>query len=158
MTRSKIIPRLTLLLLVLLLFEVAALHLNRRPLQLVAKEIRFEKPEEQGTPARPWLVCELKNDRITPIRYFALNDEMSVYEIVSPQFNGRNNWCTPNDDHWVAPFSSVTVRFPVPGPLTGVKVSIWYTDTSLLSGLLSIAADDRRATTETDLTRLPQLK
>ena len=64
MRRSNILPRLTLLLLLLLLSEVVALQLNRRPLQLVSKEMVMAKPGEASS---SYLVCELINDRITPL-------------------------------------------------------------------------------------------
>lgn len=153
MTRSKIMTRLTLLLLALLLFEVAALHLNRRALQLVAKEIQLSPP---GEPHSSWLVCELINDRITPIRYLAVNDHLPGYEITHDGKVGRNFWCTADSNHWLAPCSSVSVRIPVPDTHSKVKVSIFYADTSLLSGLLWLWEDNRLATTEADLITLPR--
>ncbi len=155
MTRSKIMPRLTLLLLALLLCEVAALHFNRRPLQLVAKEIQLSQP---GEPHSFWLVCELINDRITPIRYMAVNDHLPAYEITHDGKVGRNSWCTADFNHWLAPCSSVSVRVPIPDAHSKVKVSIFYADTSLLSGFLWLWEDDRRATTEADPITLPQLQ
>lgn len=154
MTRSKIMQRLMLLLLPLLLFEVVALHLNRRPLQLVAKEIWINKSDARHS---RWLVCELKNDRITPVRYWTLDGGGTpAHEIVSPKPVARMNFCTTDHNHWVAPFSSVILRVPVPETLADVRVSIFYWDTSLLSGWLEMVADERRATTREDLSSLPR--
>lgn len=142
MTRSKIMPRLTLLL-ALLLFEVIALHLNRRPLQLVAKEIRHGEP---GEPYSPRLVCELTNDRITPIRYMAVSDDFPAYEIILDGHMDRQTWCTSTSDHWLAPFSRVTLEIPVPKRrFHDCRISVMCESTSLLTWLLWPSADYERA-------------
>jgi hypothetical protein len=140
MKPSKIMPRLTLLLLLLLLFEVVALHLNRLPLMLVAKEIHAE---EDGS---RWLVCELRNDRITPIRYLAVSDDFPAYEVVRDRHTDLQTWCTSDFDHSVMPFSRVTLRMPVPkSGLKDCRISVICTGTSLLSWLLWPSSYDERA-------------
>ncbi|WP_395751760.1 hypothetical protein [Prosthecobacter sp.] len=131
---------LTLLLLVLLLFEVVALHLNRRQLRLVVREIR----KNQDGSSR--MVCELINDRITPIRYLAVSDHTPAYEV---ELDGRRDvetLCTSTMDHWVAPFGSVKMEIPMPkGGFHDCRISVMCEGTSLLSWLLWPSDDFERA-------------
>lgn len=141
-------PKLTLLLLLLLLFEVVALHLNRRPLQLVAREIRAGRPEEE-TSSR-YMVCELINDRITPIRYLAVSDDFPAYEMVRDGRRDVQAWCTSTRDHWVAPFSRVRLEIPVPDTqgVHDCRISVMCEGTSLLTWLLWPSADYERASVD----------
>ena len=140
MTRAKIMHRLTMLVLPLLLFEVVALHLNRRPLELVASEIRADENDSR------WLECELRNDRITPIRYWAVSDDFPAYELLHDGRMDWQMWCTSTNDHWVAPFSSVKMRIPVPENAGhDCRISAMCEGTSLLSWLLWISPEYERA-------------
>lgn len=128
------------LLLPLLLFEVVALHLNRRPLELVLQEIRAGEDDSR------WLMCELRNDRITPIRYMAVNDDFPAYEMLRDGRMDWQMWCTASNDHWVAPFSSVRMRIPVPENAGhDCRISVMCGGTSLLSWLLRSSAEYERA-------------
>ncbi|WP_395736744.1 hypothetical protein [Prosthecobacter sp.] len=132
--------RLTLLLLVALLFEVVALHLNRRQLHMAVREIR----ENQDGSRR--LVCELINDRITPVRYLAVNDHLPAYEMMRDGRRDLQTWCTSTMDHWVAPFGSVKMEIPVPKRrFHDCRISVMCEGTSLLSWLLWPSDDFERA-------------
>jgi hypothetical protein len=147
------------LLVILTVFEVAALHLNRRPLPFAAKEILMESNDESYFPR---LVCVLRNDRLTPVRYLAVSDDMPAYEIIPQEGGPRhlNTWCTSTTDHLLAPGSSreVWIWIPDPDSIPKVSVSIFYEDTSVLSWLTRRWADDRRARVDVDLRELPRSK
>ena len=81
-----------------------------------------------------------------PFRYLAVSDYLPAYETVHDGRTDLQTWCTSDFDHWVAPFSSVTLRIPVPNRgFHNCRISVICEGTSLLSWMLWHSAYDERA-------------
>lgn len=113
----------------ILLFE---LYTQIIPISLVP--IKIEERSE-SEPYYPRLVCRITNTHFTSIRYAAVTESMSAYEINDASGTYSNSWCTGDFSFTLTPFSSREIWIWVPNLSAEFSVSVFYQNNSLFSAL-----------------------